>query len=475
MEQLRSNRARTKIALDGFLYTKQKNMKTGARWICVKRKQCRGALVVERDIYRLTVEHNHPPDDVQIKVTQARQKLKATASATTVQPAALVANLMQDLTREQQSRMKSEDTLKRCIRRQRAAARPPCPKRLDHLVVEGTWARTGVDNEERFLLFDNKSAASRLLVFATDECLKLLASSSTWFMDGNFDLAPKLFLQTYVILVPLGEASISVVYAFMEHKTEQLYREFFQCLFEECEKLGVTADPEKIVTDFEKAPMTAVKRIFGEHVRTQGCFFHLCQSTWRKIQELGLVTRYKTDSDFRDFAGMVDALAFLPMERVEDGMEYLRSMQPRDSGDLLEYFDATYVSGQYRSIMRPNGTVRFRRIPPAFPKEIWNVHDVTLSSEDRTNNISEAWNRRHGCIVGHSQPTIWKAIDSLRAENATVTGKIARCAVGAPPTKRKKTAAKDLQQRLRHLCLAFRDGMKTTGEFLNGIGHTIRF
>lgn len=48
--------------------------------------------------------------------------------------------------------------------------------------------------------------------------------------------------------------------------------------------------------DFEIAVIKAAKNILGEHIR--GCFYHLTQSTHRKIQELGLENRYRNDNEF---------------------------------------------------------------------------------------------------------------------------------------------------------------------------------
>ena len=31
----------------------------------------------------------------------------------------------------------------------------------------------------------------------------------------------------------------------------------------------------------------AVSSVLGDHVTVQGCFYHLTQSTWRKVQALG--------------------------------------------------------------------------------------------------------------------------------------------------------------------------------------------
>ena len=61
--------------------------------------------------------------------------------------------------------------------------------------------------------------------------------------------------------------------------------------------------------------MQAVSSSLGPHVGIQGCYFHLTQSTWRKIQELGLVNVYRVSDDVKQFWGMLD--------RVIDGMTFL--------------------------------------------------------------------------------------------------------------------------------------------------------
>ena len=42
------------------------------------------------------------------------------------------------------------------------------------------------------------------------------------------------------------------------------------------------------------------------------------------MQELGKVHRYKTEEEFQHFCGMLDGLAFLPVDDVVDGFEYIR-------------------------------------------------------------------------------------------------------------------------------------------------------
>ncbi|KAH7978895.1 hypothetical protein HPB49_007245 [Dermacentor silvarum] len=113
---------------------------------------------------------------------------------------------------------------------------------------------------------------------------------------------------------------------------------------------------------------------------------------------------------------MLDTLAFLPLGDVHDGMTALKGLMPEDGQEILEYFDATYISGTYRRVNRADNMVNLRRTPPTYPPAMWNVYSATLDGGHRTNNHAEAGNRRLGSIVSHSRPTVWKAIDALRSE-----------------------------------------------------------
>ena len=59
---------------------------------------------------------------------------------------------------------------------------------------------------------------------------------------------------------------------------------------------------------------------------------------------------YENDQEFKLFVGMLDGLAFLPLDQIVQGMEHLRNVQPPEDQRLTEYFDATYVSGIPRNV-----------------------------------------------------------------------------------------------------------------------------
>ena len=55
---------------------------------------------------------------------------------------------------------------------------------------------------------------------------------------------------------------------------------------------------------------------------------------WRKVQEVGLTNAYKDNDQVRAFVGKMDALAFLPEDRVADGMTHLWGYVPNEPGVL---------------------------------------------------------------------------------------------------------------------------------------------
>ena len=206
---------------------------------------------------------------------------------------------------------------------------PPEPATRRDLVFVGPWTTTGGDDPKPFLRHDSgQNVRDRVIVFATDESLRVLCRANTWFMDGNFSLAPPVFEQLYVIRAPLGMKCISCVYALLSGKSETVYTEMLEAVTDACTALGFNADPTTVVTDFEMAAMQAVTAVFGQQVHAQGCFVHLCQSTWRRVQDLGLTALYNADDVAKHFVGMLDGLTLLPLADVPAGMTHLRANTP---------------------------------------------------------------------------------------------------------------------------------------------------
>ena len=137
---------------------------------------------------------------------------------------------------------------------------------------------------------------------------------------------------------------------------------------------------------------------FGPLVELNGCFYHLCLSTWRHVQELGLTALCMANDDVKKFVGMMDGLAFLPVQDNSAGVVIVRNFMPNPAlAPLLTYFLQTYV-GVW--MLNANNQMVFRL--PLFPLLSWNVYTITLNGGSRTNNVCEGWNNS----FRPAQPTI---------------------------------------------------------------------
>ena len=63
---------------------------------------------------------------------------------------------------------------------------------------------------------------------------------------------------------------------------------------------------------------------------------------------------------------------------------------------------------------------------PLFSHDMWNQHDASLMMIPRSSNIAEGWHRGFNSMVSCSNPTIWRFIDCLKAEQALTDVKIAK-------------------------------------------------
>lgn len=151
--------------------------------------------------------------------------------------------------------------------------------------------------------------------------------------------------------------------------------------------------PLYIISDFETGAIHAAKDHFVS-AQTQGCYFHFGQSIWRKIQHVGLQTKYSTDPMFALKMRQILALAFVPAidiptvfaklcetpfwsdENEED--EFFEKKQ-----EFLNYFETTYIGIQTRT--------QAKRRRAIYPPEFWGVYERTLDGLPRTNNSMESW------------------------------------------------------------------------------------
>ena len=97
---------------------------------------------------------------------------------------------------------------------------------------------------------------NRLIIFATNDAIRLLATNPHWFMDGTFKVCPEIFFQIYTIHLLISHQIFPWVFALLPNKTEATYNRFLTEVLNVVRTIG--NEPEDILVDFERAAMNAI-------------------------------------------------------------------------------------------------------------------------------------------------------------------------------------------------------------------------
>jgi len=84
-------------------------------------------------------------------------------------PSKVFAKEVTKLTDEAACLMPNENNVKRNLRRIRNKSYPTISSK--EFVLEGKWTMTAEPNKQKFLFYDNRSINSRIIIFASPDCL----------------------------------------------------------------------------------------------------------------------------------------------------------------------------------------------------------------------------------------------------------------------------------------------------------------
>lgn len=211
---------------------------------------------------------------------------------------------------------------------------------------------------------------------------------------------------------------VPLVYVLATNKDVLTYTE----IMEQLKLKEPLLNPVHIMVDFEQAAIRGVLNEFPQ-AEVHGCFFHFQQSIWRKIQEVGLRTKYARDPEFALHMRYPAALAFIQPDKVVDSFKQLKKLlsvkkRPAVGSDdhkvrkLFEYLERTWIG---------NGQTQ-----PLFPIKLWNMWSLTLNKIPRTNNSVEGWHNAINQFVGCHRPSIWTFISKIQKEQNLQELKIAK-------------------------------------------------
>ena len=167
-----------------------------------REKSCRARIHTnESKVVKSSNEHTHEPISKIFHCNEVKAGIKRRAAESQKPTHSIVASKISKLEEESAVSLPRLDSLKRTICRARKKAENihSEPTSLDTLQIPEVYTRTS--KGEPFLLYDSGSDAenTRIIIFGTQSNLATLNTSSIWLADGTFKVAPKLFLQLYVI------------------------------------------------------------------------------------------------------------------------------------------------------------------------------------------------------------------------------------------------------------------------------------
>ena len=315
---------------------------------------------------------------------------------------------------------------------------------------------------EQFLRYNEDG----MMIFAADSDLEFLANSDHIFGDGTFKITPEGFVQQYTIHAYHDGVTYPCVYALLPGMGESVYDKFLdQLLLLLPPTLG---KPVSIMTDFELAAINSFKTHFP-WAEVSGCYFHLGQAIWRKLQHLELSERYKNDPAFALRIRKFLALSFVPPRLVHEYFGLLLAEEQVTGDGLLTdfvgYFQATYIGYQ-----APNGVETDAR----YPYHTWNMYQRVKDRLPRTNNSLEGWH--HAFAQGiPAHPRLHVLVDKYHAQQHTMAIRRDQQNMGRAVHARTRNKYATYNTRLIGLIDKFDRGVLQNLQFLQNLARIATF
>ena len=433
----KSKRGKKTLIYRGFEFWKHRVMNNGhIIWRCNKYRIFKCKATVEADGIRVfgsgIVEHNHEGNVAIALARRALGKMKKKIENISSNPCTIRATVTSQLPAYVLMALPKRTSVNRILRRHRQKtlytdenkSQLTTPTNMDFLIPK-IYAN--------FVLFDSGPGSDRIIIFGCQELLDGLARAPTWLADGTFNVVPSLFFQLYSIHFQFVQGiNPAGLYCLLPNKLRVTYDRLLLAI---C-NLIPSAKPSTILTDFEIAANKCFAARFPS-ARITGCYFHLTQSVFRKVTELGLKNQYETNDSFRESVRCIAALSHIPVEDVPDAFDTLANNIAAQTSvervdELLSYFESTYVRGRR---LRGRGK-KFGL--PLFPPDLWNQRNAAVDGIARTNNSVEGWHFGLQALFQCSHPTLWKFIRGLECDCAQQKASFLQGITGIvqPPVKK---------------------------------------
>ena len=232
MEFTLAERGSRMVIKDGYAYIFQKTLTNDFKCYesFFKRKgqwKAKIKLSVDDAFLNQLNKHIQPPSQTRVEATKIKAGIKYRAGNTNYTSQQILGSELRNVSEATVVALPSLNNMKHNIRRQRDDHNMPAVRqqREGIPVLPNNYQVT--NRGDRFLLFNScVGDVNRLIIFAINDAIRLLARNSHWFMDGTFKDYPEIFFQIYTIHVLMNHQIFPCVFALVPNKTEATYNRF---------------------------------------------------------------------------------------------------------------------------------------------------------------------------------------------------------------------------------------------------------
>lgn len=445
-----SIRGKPMLVVDSFKYNFNKDIKSSGEkfWKCINR-QCKSTVHTLGSldsvvVTKHNVQHSHDANEKRLNRQILSESCKRKATEDLAEKPAKI--IRQELQKSVPSSLTTTDMeyVRHTVYNARRRVLPCLPKNASevHKILSAINIVTSKD--ENFIFINSES--DNIVVFSCTTNIRVLSSVSRLYMDGTFNYCTRYFCQLFTIHGYVNEHYIPLLFCLLPNKSTETYKKLFTLVISTCLTHKLSLSINEIVVDFEKAIHLAAVDVWP-NVQIIGCRFHLAQSWYRKIQNCGLVTEYKTEtSEIGRWLRLTFALMYLDPKEVGDCFALELSEHMPQDGRLVQFAD--YLVDYYISE------------ESVFPPVIWAEQSATLS---RTTNACESFHSNFNSSMYKEHPNLFVFIEKLKEFQLDTYIKIQSLHI---PRKIHDKKFKKRQQFIHSLIIKYQNGQLNRVNFL---------
>ncbi|EGT46205.1 hypothetical protein CAEBREN_07919 [Caenorhabditis brenneri] len=361
-------------------------------YYCVHRDRdlgCHACYRVDRTTknFRIIRSHSrHEKDEIETQTELARSDIREYAKDSSESAKSQINRIRRKYSAEAVMKAGEFHSLRKIISRSRGTDETKRDVDVNGIIA-GEYELTMDGN--KFLISDTKINGKRMLIFASQGGLELLAEGNVIFADGTFECVPDGFSQLFTVHTYISESVIRpVVFGLLPSKQTVAYESFLTELKKQPELANWS--PQLIIADFEMGIRNAFTSEFPT-IEAHACYFHLVKAWRSKATQLKIYEEMLSGKPLYEFWKTLKALPFMKAEEIPDFFELLCDTLPagHSAKEFVAYLDKNYVNGTATS-------------EPMFAPRLWSCKEVTSNEIHRTTNSLEVWHKTLSPVINMS-------------------------------------------------------------------------